>query len=131
MLYGTCITYTCTHYYIHLCNIQAQYTLNIRREPVQFSCIARPVFKSSVCKDGPRPWETLTSKGHFEVKVSTGSGIRDPQSEISQIEVSRADCRAVGICANTIYYISRTTVSEFFASVPSVVAQCGSRRQRL
>ena len=36
---------------------------------------ARPVFKSSIWKNGPSPREIRTLKGHFEVNISNASGI--------------------------------------------------------
>ena len=35
----------------------------------------RPVFKGSIWKNGPSPWEIWILKGHFEVKISSGSRI--------------------------------------------------------
>ena len=45
----------------------------------------RPVFRS--LKSGPSPWEIWTVKGNFEVKLSNGSGIWDPQFEMLWIEI--------------------------------------------
>ena len=53
--------------------------------------VARPVFKGSIWKNGPSPWDILTFKGHFEGKISNGSGIRYPQFEIVRIEIMRTD----------------------------------------
>ena len=47
----------------------------------------RPVFKSRIWKSGPGLWETLILTGYAEVSMSDGSGIRDPQLEISQAEI--------------------------------------------
>ena len=53
----------------------------------------RPVFKSSISKIGPSPWEIWTFKGQFEVKISNGSRIRDPQLDILEVEIKRTDRR--------------------------------------
>ena len=37
----------------------------------------RPVFNSSIWKNGPGPWEIRTFKGQFEVSISNGSGSSD------------------------------------------------------
>ena len=58
---------------------------------VGFEHPLRPVFKSSIWKNGPCLWEIWTSKGHSEVNISSGSGIRDPRFEISWIEIMRTD----------------------------------------
>ena len=34
--------------------------------------------KVQICQNGPSPWESWTSEGHFEVNISNGAGIRDP-----------------------------------------------------
>ena len=52
---------------------------------------ARPIFESSIRKDGPSLWEARAFTGHFEVKLSHGSGIVDPQFEILQVESMRTD----------------------------------------
>ena len=52
---------------------------------------ARPVFKSSIRRNGPRPWEIWTFRGHFEVRPSNGSGIWDPQFEFLRIELMKTD----------------------------------------
>ena len=44
--------------------------------------IARPVFKSTIWKNGHGLWEMLTLTGPFQVKSSHGPGFRDPQLEI-------------------------------------------------
>ena len=51
----------------------------------------RLVFKGSIWKKEPGPWEISTFKGHFEVKISDGSGIWDPRIEIVRIEIIRTD----------------------------------------
>ena len=47
----------------------------------------RPVFKSSIWKNGPIPWEVWTFRYQFEVQISNGSGIWDPQLEMYQFEL--------------------------------------------
>ena len=51
------------------------------------------VFKSSVWRNGPSPWEMWTFEGHVEVKISNGSGICDPQCVFLRIEIMRTDLR--------------------------------------
>ena len=55
--------------------------------------IVRPVFKSSIWKNGLSPWDIRAFKGHLEVTISEGSGIRDPQFEVLRIEIVRTDRR--------------------------------------
>ena len=45
----------------------------------------RPAFKSPIWKNEPRPWEIWAFKGRFEVNISNGSGIRDPQFEFWEV----------------------------------------------
>ena len=42
-------------------------------------------------KTGPDPGGFRAFKGHFEVSISNGSGIRDPQFGILRIEIVRTD----------------------------------------
>ena len=42
-------------------------------------------------RNGLRPWEVWTFKGHVEVKMSNGSGIWDPQFEALQFECMITD----------------------------------------
>ena len=63
-----------------------------------YSYWPRPVLKSSIWRSGPRPWEIWTFKGHFEVTISNGSGIWDPQIEIVWMEIMRTD-RTVLCCS--------------------------------
>ena len=42
--------------------------------------------------NGPGPWEFELSKGHVEVNITNGSGIRDPQFKIEQIGIMIIDC---------------------------------------
>ena len=46
-----------------------------------------PAFKCSTWRNGPSPWEISTFKGHDEVKLSNGSGFRDPRFEILRIDI--------------------------------------------
>ena len=52
---------------------------------------ARSVFKGSIWKHGPSPWEIWTFKGHFDLSRGNGSGIWDPQFHILRIEIMRTD----------------------------------------
>ena len=36
-------------------------------------------------RNGPGPWDVSTLKGHAEVKISHGSGIRDPQCRVRKL----------------------------------------------
>ena len=47
----------------------------------------RPVFKSSIWETGCSPWEIRTFKGHLEVNISDGSGIRDPRFKMLRIRI--------------------------------------------
>ena len=49
--------------------------------------LVRSVLKSYVLISS-RPWEIGAFKGHFEVVISSGSGMRDPQLEIRRIETT-------------------------------------------
>ena len=55
--------------------------------------MTQPVCKSLIWKNGPSPWEIQTFQGQVEVKIGNGSGIRDPQLEIMQVGIMRADRR--------------------------------------
>ena len=48
-------------------------------------------FQSSIWKNGPSPSEIWAFKRHFGGTVIHGSGIWDPRSEISRIEITRTD----------------------------------------
>ena len=62
----------------------------------------RPVFKSSIWKNGPSPWESWTFEGHVEVKISNHrSEIWDPQSKVLRIEILRTDCVRTGLLSLT------------------------------
>ena len=51
----------------------------------------RQVFKSWIWKNWPSPLDIWTFKGHIEVSISNGSGIRDPRFGVLRIEITRAD----------------------------------------
>ena len=51
----------------------------------------RPVFKSSILKNGPRPWDIWAFKGYVEMNINNGSRVWDPQFEIVRIEFMRTD----------------------------------------
>ena len=49
--------------------------------------VARPVFKSSIWKNGPSPGRFELSKDVLKWKCYNGPGIWDPQFEVVQIEI--------------------------------------------
>ena len=56
----------------------------------------RPVLKSSIWEKWAQPLGDLNFKGHSEMNISNGSGVRDPQFEILRTEIMRAGRRACG-----------------------------------
>ena len=53
---------------------------------------ARPVFKSSIWRNGPSPWEIWTFGGHAEANTSNVCGFLDPQLVILRSESARTGC---------------------------------------
>ena len=68
----------------------------VGREDARVVLLTRPVFDSSIWKNGPSPWEIGTFKGQVEVKISNGSGIWDPRFEIVWTVIRRTDRSFLG-----------------------------------
>ena len=66
----------CTSMYIYI-----YIYIERERERYTYTHILRSVFKSSIWKNGPSPWEIWAFKRHVEASISNGSGIWDPQFE--------------------------------------------------
>ena len=60
-----------------------------RQNDIPSQMASRPVFKSSIWENEPRPWEISAFKGYFGVKLSNGSGIQDTRFEMLRIEIMR------------------------------------------